>query len=112
MIGSISLDTWGAIALHSANRRSVPVSRTAEAISMHKAGTASDTVIESKIWLCSTKSSMVGTSTIPAFSDKVFVRSLLPSRQVNTLSPRSPNNSPTAWPMSPGLRIATVSNPI
>ena len=64
--------------------------------------------MESTASEAATISIKVGTSVIPAASAKRRVRSLLPERQVITSSPCSLSRRPTAWPMSPGLRIATL----
>ena len=55
-----------------------------------------------------TTSFMLAMSSMPASSERARVRWLLPARQVTTRSSCSRSLLPTACPMSPGLRMATV----
>ena len=94
--------------MHSANSVSAPVAVSASATCRQRVDTAADTVMDIIRSDCSTNCSIVGTFRMPAFSAKARVRSLRPSKQVITSSSFSRRRWPTAWPMSPGLKIATV----
>src|SRR3990172_10050280 len=60
----------------------------------------------------SSSPSRLGTASMPAREASSLVRLLLPSRQDVTRSACSFKTRPTAWPISPGLSIATVSTDI
>ena len=97
MTFSISWAVAGAMALHSAKRRSVcPVSVTASATCRQISGTAPETVMDMIRSDCATISAKLGTSSIPAVSDNTRVRSLRPVRQVTTRSSCSRRVCPTA----------------
>ena len=96
MICSIDFVVSGDSALHSAKRRLLSVRWMAPAISLQSAGTISDTVIDiikSEVFTISSKSAI---SSIPAIRASPLVLSLLPVRQVITLSSCCLSSCPTA----------------
>ena len=98
----------GAIALQSVYTICSFVSFRASATRAATDSAAAGTRIHITSEASRTRSEYVGTSSIPAISASLRVRSLRPFRQVITRAPEAIATCPTTWPISPGLSRPTV----